>query len=124
MEYREIKRKNGSTYFQRIPMDALDKPLSPMEEIILELACRVEELEEQVVSKQLVDDIDKLDISFPNTYTDYTSTGYTSTGCCSKCGAPYFTPTIWRGILPPTPQPTCQCWNVGEVTITGTTTKD
>lgn len=43
-------------------------------------------------------------------------------GHCSKCGAPYQMPTgPWMCIFPPTPIPTCVCWNLP--TIKTTTTK-
>jgi hypothetical protein len=41
----------------------------------------------------------------------------TQGGCCGKCGAPYFVSSVWHGIMAPTPQPTCQCWNL-PVTVT------
>ena len=41
-------------------------------------------------------------------------------GHCGKCGAPFYVPTIWHGVIPPPPQPTCGCWNQG-TTITTTT---
>lgn len=44
-------------------------------------------------------------------------------GHCGKCGAPYYMPWIWHGIIPPTPQPTCNCWN-NDVVITNGTTGD
>lgn len=36
----------------------------------------------------------------------------TIAGHCIKCGAPYFMPTVWHGTCPPSPQPTCCCWNL------------
>ena len=39
-------------------------------------------------------------------------------GHCGKCGAPFYVPTIWHGITPPPPQPTCGCWNTGNVVTT------
>jgi len=43
-------------------------------------------------------------------------------GHCGKCGAPYFCPVMWHGIVPPTPTPMCACWNVPETETTTTTT--
>ena len=44
-------------------------------------------------------------------------------GHCGKCGAPYYLPTVWHSILPPSPQPSCNCWNVAKTytTTTGST---
>lgn len=42
-------------------------------------------------------------------------------GHCGYCGAPYNYPTMWHGILPPTPQPSCNCLNI-ERTYTTTYT--
>ena len=40
-------------------------------------------------------------------------------GACAKCGAPYYLPDTWMGVVPPTPQPTCACWNMpSTVTVT------
>lgn len=40
-------------------------------------------------------------------------------GSCGKCGAPYSLPNVWHGITPPPPQPTCKCWNTGDVVTIG-----
>ena len=39
-------------------------------------------------------------------------------GHCGKCGAPYYVPSVWHGIVPPTPTPTCNCWNTTKVVTT------
>jgi hypothetical protein len=39
-------------------------------------------------------------------------------GHCGKCGAPYYLPGVWHGIVPPTPMPTCACWNVPQTVTT------
>lgn len=39
-------------------------------------------------------------------------------GSCGKCGAPYYVPSVWNSILPPSPQPTCNCWNTGKTYTT------
>lgn len=36
----------------------------------------------------------------------------TIAGHCGKCGAPYYLPSIWHGVIPPAPTPTCACWNL------------
>lgn len=46
-------------------------------------------------------------------------------GACGKCGAPYTYPSgPWMSIIPPTPVPSCNCWNVQTVSTmhTGTST--
>jgi len=42
----------------------------------------------------------------------------TIAGHCGKCGAPYYVPTVWHGVTPPTPTPTCACWNLPKVVTT------
>ena len=49
-------------------------------------------------------------------------TGYEFSGHCAKCGAPYYLPTVWHGIIPPQPTPTCNCWNTGTISTTTDTT--
>ncbi len=45
-------------------------------------------------------------------------------GHCGKCGAPYFMDGYNMSILPPTPRPTCVCWNTPKTsTSTGTNTR-
>jgi len=39
-------------------------------------------------------------------------------GNCSKCGAPFYVPTIIYCILPPQPIPTCGCWNIPQIKTT------
>lgn len=41
---------------------------------------------------------------------------------CGKCGAPYSLPSVWHGIIPPTPQPSCNCWNLPTPIIKGPNT--
>jgi hypothetical protein len=36
---------------------------------------------------------------------------YQKAGHCPKCGASYYVPSMWNGIIPPTPTPSCGCWN-------------
>jgi hypothetical protein len=43
-------------------------------------------------------------------------------GHCGKCGAPYSLPDVWHGINPPTPTPSCVCWNLPRTTTTTSTT--
>ena len=45
----------------------------------------------------------------------------TAAGHCGKCGAPYYVPTVWHSILPPTPTPSCCCWNTAPITTTTAT---
>ena len=42
-------------------------------------------------------------------------------GHCGKCGAPYFLPTVWHGITPPSPSPSCSCWSSPTVVLTNNT---
>jgi hypothetical protein len=45
-------------------------------------------------------------------------------GYCQKCGAPFYVPSVWHGIIPPQPIPTCNCWNVSNTTYTTDTVCD
>lgn len=33
-------------------------------------------------------------------------------GHCAKCGAPYYVESPFWSVIPPTPEPLCNCWNV------------
>jgi len=39
-------------------------------------------------------------------------------GYCQKCGAPFYVPSVWHGIIPPQPIPSCNCWNVSKTSST------
>lgn len=39
-------------------------------------------------------------------------------GSCSKCGAPFYVESPWWGTVPPSPTPTCACWNLPKFTTT------
>lgn len=43
-------------------------------------------------------------------------------GSCSKCGAPFWLPSMWHGTTPPMPSPSCQCWNMPQVHTSSTLT--
>lgn len=34
---------------------------------------------------------------------------YSIVGSCPQCGAPIYVPSIWSGVIPPTPQYSCNC---------------
>jgi hypothetical protein len=36
--------------------------------------------------------------------------GSSQVGSCPKCGAPIWIPLMWHGIIPPTPQFSCNCF--------------
>lgn len=36
---------------------------------------------------------------------------YIPEGNCKKCGAPYYSSTVWHGITPPPLAPSCNCWH-------------
>jgi hypothetical protein len=58
-----------------------------------------------------------------NPTTSHRFSGHYVAGHCGKCGAPYYAPSVWHGVLPPAPQPTCACWNLPRIrtaTIAGT----
>lgn len=48
-----------------------------------------------------------------------------TTGYCGKCGAPYTQESPWWGIMAPTVNPSCACWNTPKmVTVTDFTYTD
>lgn len=47
---------------------------------------------------------------------------YTVAGSCGRCGAPYYVPSVWMGVLPPPPMPSCACWSSHGTVATTTIT--
>jgi len=45
----------------------------------------------------------------------------TITGCCPKCGAPIYAPSVWQGITPPPITYTCMCYHATTIGYATTT---